>query len=80
MPTKTQRRLARAPSQAFTDWDDVPLACTVIEAGRVLHVSRETVYGLIRRGHLRSTKVAGRRIITKAALREYLHDGAAEAG
>ena len=71
---KGNRRANRA--QAFADWSDVPLACSVVEAATVLGISRESVFALIRRGHLQSVKVGGRRVVTKATLQAYLDDGA----
>jgi excisionase family DNA binding protein len=65
----------RKPAAMYRDWDEVPLANTVVEAGAVLRRSRESVFALIRSGELPSVKVGGRRLITKAALRAYLDDG-----
>jgi excisionase family DNA binding protein len=42
---------------------------TVEEAGRVLSVSRSTVWRLIQRGDLPSVRRAGRRLIPRTALR-----------
>jgi excisionase family DNA binding protein len=65
MPIQSHRSL-------FTDWDTVPLILTVSQVCQILTVSRETLYRLLRSGEVRSRKIGRRRVITKAALREFL--------
>ena len=55
------------------------------DAARVLGIGRTAVFGLLKAGRLRSVKLGGSRLITAAALAEFvrqLEDGAAtvEAG
>lgn len=52
------------------------LAYGVDEAGRVLGISRRTVYELIAQQRLKSLKLAGRRLVTRASCEALL----AEAG
>jgi excisionase family DNA binding protein len=47
-------------------------ALTVQEAARFLAIKRTSMFGLIRRGEVRSALVSGRRVIPRAELRRYL--------
>jgi excisionase family DNA binding protein len=49
-----------------------PLAVTVQEASRITGLSNSTIYELMGAGKLRSEKVAGRRLIFFASLKELL--------
>lgn len=61
----------------YVDWEDVPLACTIDDVRRVLGISRETVYRLLRSGELKSRKVGvRRRVVPKWALMEYVGEEA----
>lgn len=50
------------------------LAYGVDEAAHVIGISRTSVYELIAEGRLRSTKLCGRRIITRASLEKLLRE------
>lgn len=53
---------------------DVPVALLgVAEASRRLGISRTTLYGEITAGRIRSLKVGGRRLISAAALDDYVY-------
>ena len=65
MPTKRE-------TLPYTEWDAVPLLVTVSQACAILTVSRESLYRLLRSGEVRSRKIGRRRVIPKAALREFL--------
>lgn len=49
-----------------------PLIYGVEEAARVLRISRDTTYELLRSGQLRSIKVGRRRLIPAVAIHEYI--------
>jgi excisionase family DNA binding protein len=61
----------------YTDWADVPIVLNVRQVCELAHLSRATVYGVIRSGQLPSAKVGRRRIVTKAAVRELIEPTAA---
>lgn len=52
-----------------------PLAYGISDAAKVSGLSRSKLYELIKGGTLRSVKVAGRRLVTRAALLELLSAG-----
>lgn len=52
------------------------LAHSVIEAAALLGISRTSVYTLLTSGALRSVRVAGRRLIPRAAIEELLNKAA----
>ena len=52
-----------------------PLAVSPETAGRLLDVSRQTVYNLLNSGQLFSLKVGSRRLIPMTALRAFLEQG-----
>ena len=41
----------------ITNFDNLPLALTVLEAGQVLRVGRSVTYELVRSGQLRSVRI-----------------------
>ena len=58
---------------AITNFDNLPLALTVLEAGQVLRVGRSVTYELVRSGQLRSVRVGKNIRIPRDALAEYLN-------
>ena len=56
----------------ITNFNDLPLALTVTEAGHVLRVGRNVAYELVRSGQLRSVRVGKNIRIPRDALAEYL--------
>ncbi len=57
---------------AITNFDNLPLALTVLEAGQVLRVGRSVTYELVRSGQLRSVRIGRSIRIPRDALVEYL--------
>ena len=57
---------------AITNFDTLPLALTVLEAGQVLRVGRSVTYELVRSGQLRSVRIGRSIRIPRDALVEYL--------
>ena len=57
---------------AITNFDNLPLALTVLEAGQVLRVGRSVTYELVRSGQLRSVRIGRSIRIPRNALVEYL--------
>lgn len=55
-----------------TNFNELPLAPTVLEAGQVLRVGRNVAYELVRSGQLRSVRVGKNIRIPRDALAEYL--------
>ena len=55
-----------------TNFDNLPLALTVLEAGQVLRVGRSVTYELVRSGQLRSVRIGRSIRIPRNALVEYL--------
>lgn len=55
-----------------TNFNELPLALTVLEAGQVLRVGRNVAYELVRSGQLRSVRVGKNIRIPRDALAEYL--------
>lgn len=49
-----------------------PLLLPIAEAGKVLGVSRSTMFNLVRAGEIESVCIGNRRLIPVAALREYV--------
>jgi excisionase family DNA binding protein len=45
-----------------------PLLCSVVEAGRLLSISRSRIYELMNEGALDSRKLGKRRLITTASI------------
>ena len=56
----------------ITNFDSLPLALTVLEAGQVLRVGRSVTYELVRSGQLRSVRIGRSIRIPRDALVEYL--------
>ena len=56
-----------------TNFNEPPLALTVLEAGQVLRVGRNVAYDLVRSGQLRSVRVGKNIRIPRDALAEYLN-------
>lgn len=56
-----------------TNFNELPLALTVLEAGQVLRVGRNVAYELVRSGQLRSVRVGKNIRIPRDALAEYLN-------
>ena len=59
-------------SSTITNFDNLPLARTVLEAGQVLRVGRSVTYELVRSGQLRSVRIGRSIRIPRDALVEYL--------
>ena len=57
----------------FNNFNELPLALTVLEAGQVLRVGRNVAYELVRSGQLRSVRVGKNIRIPRDALAEYLN-------
>ena len=57
----------------ITNFDNLPLALTVLEAGQVLRVGRNVAYELVRSGQLRSVRVGKNIRIPRDALADYLN-------
>lgn len=57
---------------AITNFDNLPLALTVLEAGQVLRVGRSVTYELVRSGQLRSVRIGRSIRIPRDALVEYM--------
>ena len=57
---------------AITNFDNLALALTVLEAGQVLRVGRSVTYELVRSGQLRSVRIGRSIRIPRDALVEYL--------
>lgn len=57
---------------AITNFNNLPLALTVLEAGQVLRVGRSVTYELVRSGQLRSVRIGRSIRIPRDALVEYL--------
>ena len=55
----------------ITNFDNLPLAMTVLEAGQVLRVGRSVTYELVRSGQLRSVRIGRSIRIPRDALVEY---------
>lgn len=56
----------------ITNFNNLPLALTVLEAGQVLRVGRSVTYELVRSGQLRSVRIGRSIRIPRDALVEYL--------
>ena len=56
----------------ITNFNNLPLALTVLEAGQVLRVGRSVIYELVRSGQLRSVRIGRSIRIPRDALVEYL--------
>ena len=54
------------------DFEQLPLVLSVPEVARVLNLGRDTTYGLVRSGRIRSVRVGRQYRVPKAAVMEYL--------
>lgn len=54
------------------DFDQLPLVLSVSQVAQVLSLGRDTTYGLVRSGHIRSLRVGRQYRVPKAAVMEYL--------
>ena len=55
--------------EPYLSYDDVPLMLTVDELGKLLRVSRNTAYMLVKEGHVRSVQIGRQIRIPKDGLR-----------
>ena len=56
----------------YKDFEQLPLVLSVPEVARVLNLGRDTTYGLVRSGRIRSVRVGRQYRVPKAAVLEYL--------
>jgi excisionase family DNA binding protein len=56
----------------YKDFEQLPLVLSVPEVARVLNLGRDTTYGLVRSGRIRSVRVGRQYRVPKAAVMEYL--------
>ncbi len=61
-----------AQTMEYRSMDDVPLVISVPEFARIIGVSRNTAYEIVRSGAIHSVRAGAQYRITKDALREYL--------
>lgn len=61
--------MAKSKSPAYTT---EPLAVRIDDASRMIGLGRTSIYELINEGKLKTIKVAGRRLVLVAAIRELL--------
>lgn len=57
----------------ITSLDDVPLVISVTELARILRVSRNTAYEIVRSGQIQSVRTGTQIRIPKNALKKYLN-------
>lgn len=62
-----------------TDWNDLPPALTVAEAGQLLRLGRYATYEGIRTGQIPSVRIGRRLIVPRDRLRKMLEGDAGEA-
>lgn len=65
-------------SSAAHDRPTTAIAYGVNDAAALLGVSRWTLYELLRRGEIRSFKVAGRRLVSVQAIVDFIADAESE--
>jgi excisionase family DNA binding protein len=65
-------------TSADHDGPTTAMAYGVNDAAALLGVSRWTLYELLRRGEIRSFKVAGRRLVSVQAIVEFIADAESE--
>lgn len=58
--------------QSPREFDDLPLVLSVPQVAQVLNLGRDTTYGLVRSGHIRSVRVGHQYRVPKTAVMEYL--------
>ena len=56
----------------YKDFEQLPLVLSVPKVARVLNLGRDTTYGLVRSGRIRSVRVGRQYRVPKAAVMEYL--------
>lgn len=56
----------------YQNYDQLPLVLSVSEVAKILNLGRDTTYGLVRSGHIRSIRVGHQYRVPKAAVMEYL--------
>lgn len=56
----------------YKDFEQLPLVLSVPEVARVLNLGRDTTYGLVRSGRIRSVRVGRQYRVPKRAVMEYL--------
>lgn len=66
----------KACEERITDPNGVPLALTVRELARMLGVSKNTAYDLVRSGQLRSIRVGRQIRVPRSAMEDYLNGSA----
>lgn len=57
----------------ITNLDDVPLVISVAELARIMRVSRNTAYEIVRSGQIQSIRTGAQIRIPKNALKKYLN-------
>jgi len=57
----------------YKSMDDVPLIISVPEFAKILHISRNTAYDIIRSGQIKTARVGNQIRITKTAFEMYLN-------
>jgi len=70
------RRSAPSSPPAESTLREVPVVCSVTEAGRMLGVSRAYAYQLVSSGQLPSVRLGRRRVVPRSAVVELLETGA----
>lgn len=58
--------------QSPKDFADLPLVLSISQVAQILNLGRDTTYGLVRSGHIRSIRVGHQYRVPKAAVMEYL--------
>lgn len=59
-------------TKTLHDFEQLPLVLSVSQVAQILHLGRDTTYGLVRSGHIRSVRVGRQYRVPKAAVMEYL--------
>jgi excisionase family DNA binding protein len=69
------RKPVRVTNEHQPDTAAEPLVVTIPEAGRILGISRATIYRLIDAGALQRRKILGRALVTVASIRRVAEEG-----
>ena len=56
----------------YTDLAQIPIVLSVTQLARILGISKNTAYDLVRSGNIKSTRIGHQIRISKAALLEFL--------
>ena len=64
--------MIRKLDQPPKDFADLPLVLSISQVAQVLNLGRDTTYGLVRSGHIRSVRVGRQYRVPKTAVAEYL--------